>query len=264
MIGDGVTDLSSNDSSSGEDDWLNAFCPSDRNPRPAARSACVATRNKLILETLQSSEVQRNILQTHLNKRNRKTGVQTRLNHQPAGLNAPDGRLCQLEMPVISNSVLTKKIEGNSEATANNASGRTRSRQRVVLFNTASTDGRVSPLIRSDFRNSRTSVRHLRSIRDSATIRIGTATKRRTFTAKSRRNGMSISRLHAMPCMSDRIRRGSHVIKTAAKALRRTRRRSLPAWPRRTKSRCSEATRAFEAMMTMKKIDIAAIEARLT
>src|SRR5271155_5592958 len=98
---------------------LNAFCPSDRKPSPAARSVCVATRNRLILETFQRKEVQRNILQNHRKSRNRKIGVLTRLNHHPAALIAPDGRLCQLEMPVISNSVFTKRIDGNNAATAN-------------------------------------------------------------------------------------------------------------------------------------------------
>src|ERR1700677_2496922 len=92
----------------------NAFWPSDRKPRPAARSVCVATRNRLILEALQRKEVQRSILQTHLNRRKRKIGVLTRLNHQPAALTAPVFRVCQLEMPLISNSVLTMKMEGKN------------------------------------------------------------------------------------------------------------------------------------------------------
>src|ERR1700733_12945833 len=98
---------------------LNAFCPSDRNPSPPARSAWVATRNRLILETLQRNEVQRNILQNHRNRRNRKMGVLTYVNQWPAALTSPDARLCQLEIPVISNSFLMKVIEGNIAIKAN-------------------------------------------------------------------------------------------------------------------------------------------------
>lgn len=161
------------------------------------------------------------------------------MNHQPAALIPPAPTLCQLEVPVISNSVLTKKRDGKIVATANNASGRTRSRQRIVLSSTASKDGSVFSFTNSDLRNSTTSVRHLRSIPDSARIRIGTAIKRRTLTAISRRNGILICRPQASPCTSDKRSRGSHVIRTAAKALRRTRRRSPPACPSRTRSQCS-------------------------
>src|ERR1700677_4430778 len=104
---------------------LKAFCPSDRKPRPAARSACVATRNRWILEALHRKEVQRNILQVHLNRRKRKMGVLTRLNHQPAALKAPESRVCQLEIPPISNSVLTMKTEGKNAMKASKTSGKT-------------------------------------------------------------------------------------------------------------------------------------------
>src|SRR5258708_39947596 len=82
---------------------LNVLWPSDKKPSPAAKSVCVATRNRLILEALQRKEVQRNILQNHLKRRKRKTGVLTTMNHQPAVLTAPDPRTCQLEAPLISN-----------------------------------------------------------------------------------------------------------------------------------------------------------------
>src|SRR5258708_28162072 len=86
---------------------LNAFWPSDKKPRPAAKSVCVATRKRLILEALQRKEVQRNILHSHRNKRKRNTGVLTTMNHQPDALTEPDLRLCQLQTPLISSSLLT-------------------------------------------------------------------------------------------------------------------------------------------------------------
>ena len=92
----------------------------------------------------------------------------------------------------------------------------------------------------------RTSVRHLRSIADSARIRIGTAISRRTLTARSRRNGICICRFQASPCKSDKRSRGSQVIRMTAKALRRTSRRPSPSWPRRTNSQCSGPPRVIE------------------
>src|SRR5271167_1318524 len=117
---------------------------------PPARSAWVATRNSFSLETLQSNDVQRNILQNHRNNKNRKIGVQTRLNHHPAALRPPDSVECQFEVPLISNSVLKKKIEGRNAATASNASGRMLSRHRTVLSSTASKDGSVFSSTSSD------------------------------------------------------------------------------------------------------------------
>src|SRR5271163_2217045 len=208
---------------------LKAFWPSDRKPRPAARSVCVATRYNLILETLHRKEVQRSILQIHLNRRKRKTGVLTRLNHQPAALTAPVFRVCQLELPLISNSVLTIKREGINAMRANTVSGRTLSRQRAVRSNTFPKDGSTSPLTNSVLRNSSTRLRHRRSIFDSERIRIGTAIKRRTLIARSRKKGILICRPHATPPTADKMSRGSHVISTAAKALLSTRRRPSPA-----------------------------------
>src|SRR5271163_66560 len=89
---------------------LNAFCPSDRKPSPAAMSVCVATRNKLIFETRQRNNVQRNILQIHRNRRKRKIGVLTILNHQPARVNAPAVVVCQFDVPLISSSALPSKM----------------------------------------------------------------------------------------------------------------------------------------------------------
>ena len=63
-------------------------------------------------------------------------GVLTRLNHQPAALTAPVPRVCQLEIPLISNSVLTMKMEGKNATKANKTSGTTLSRQRDVLSST--------------------------------------------------------------------------------------------------------------------------------
>jgi len=64
------------------------------------------------------------------------------LNHQPAKLNSPDPALevCQLETPLISNSVL-KMMEGKIAATIIKASGGTRFLKRVVLSITASEEG---------------------------------------------------------------------------------------------------------------------------
>src|SRR5271166_3898960 len=90
---------------------LNAFCPCDRKPRPAAMSECVATRYNFILDTRQSERVTRNNRHIHLNKRKRKNGALTKLNHQPARLRplAPIAEVCQLETPLINTSVLMMK-----------------------------------------------------------------------------------------------------------------------------------------------------------
>src|SRR5260370_32469325 len=93
---------------------LNAFCPSDRKPRPAAKSVWVATRYRLSLETRHRKEVQRNSLHSHLNKRKRKKGLLTKLNHQPAALTSPAPVECQLEMLLIRNSVLLKMAGKNA------------------------------------------------------------------------------------------------------------------------------------------------------
>src|SRR5262249_36534275 len=117
-------------------------------------SVCVATRYRLILETRHRNEVARNSRQSHLNKRKRKNGVLTRLNHQPARLISPDPTpvVCQLETPLISNSVL-KVIDGKNAATINTASGRIRSLKRVVLTITSSKEERSFSATNPDLRN---------------------------------------------------------------------------------------------------------------
>src|SRR5215472_13240487 len=113
---------------------LNAFWPWDRKPRPAARSACVATRYRFILVRRQSKAVARNNLHTHLNRRKRKNGALTKMNHHPAKLSSLGAVavMCQLEAPLINNSVLKRK-DGRNAATINKVSGRTRSRKRLFL-----------------------------------------------------------------------------------------------------------------------------------
>ena len=177
----------------------------------------------------------------------------TKLDHQPAALNAPFPMVCQLELPLASNSVWARKKGGNHAITTNIASGRRRSRQRIVLSRMASKDGRVSSSTNLERRNSRTRVRHLRSILDSAAIKIGTVINRRTFIARSLRNGISICLFHASPCQRVKTSRGSQVMRMVAKALLSTRRRSSPAWPRRTRIECIGPPRVREKFSAMEE-----------
>src|SRR5277367_2238630 len=122
-------------------------------------SVCVATRNKLIFETRQRNEVQRNILQIHRNSRKRKIGVLTILNHQPARVNAPAVVVCQFEVPLISSSAFPSKM-GAYARTIMTTSGSTRSRRRVISSITLSKEVSSVWLTNPDLRNSRTSLRH--------------------------------------------------------------------------------------------------------
>ena len=94
----------------------------------------MATRNSLILETLQRNEVQRNILQHHLNRRKRKIGVLTKSNHRPAALNLPGRQAMPIGGASHQQFGLDEDDGREYAIKANNASGRIRSRQRIVLF----------------------------------------------------------------------------------------------------------------------------------
>src|SRR5579863_8409666 len=114
----------------------NRLWPAAKNPSPAAKSLCVATRRRPILEVRQRKSVHRPILHAQRNKRKRKNGVLTTVNHHPARLSpgfGPVPIVCQLDASPIKSSDLAPNTNDEYASPTMISSGTTPSRRRITL-----------------------------------------------------------------------------------------------------------------------------------